>query len=113
MKASTRTLLNRVLNLLLLLNGAFILGTGWLMDQRLPRGRDGHGLTVLGLGRHDWGELHAWAGYGIGVLVVGHLLLHLKWLHLIAAQRNRWKLAVGLGTAVLLMALFVLIPVRG
>ena len=112
MKASTRTLLNRILNLLLLLTGAGLLGTGWIMDQRLPRGRDGHGLTLLGLDRHGWGDLHAIVGYVAAALVVAHLALHTAWLHRIAACRRPWLLALGLGTAAALIALCAVLPIQ-
>ncbi len=111
MKASSRTLLNRSLNLTLLLAGAFLFGTGWIMDHRLPRGRAGHDLTLLGLGRHDWGELHAITGYVLVALVFAHLALHTAWLHRIAAARRPWLLAVGLGSAVIIAVLLMVLPV--
>ena len=113
MKGITKTKINRVLNLLLLLNGAFLLGTGWVMDQRLPRGRDGHGMELLGLDRHGWGDLHAWAGYIIGVLIIGHLLTHTTWLWRIAAKTQPWKLAAGFGAAAAVMAFFAFTPISG
>ena len=110
MKSVTKTLLNRGLNLILLLNGAFLLGSGWVIDQRLPRGRDGHDLELLGLDRHAWGDLHAWGGYLIGALVVAHLVLHTTWLWRVAAKTQPWKLAVGLGATALIVSVFVLYP---
>ena len=107
MKASTKTQLNRVLNLLLLLNGAFLLGTGWVMDQRLPRGQAGHGMELLGLDRHGWGDWHAC------LLVVAHLLLHTAWLWRVAAQTKPWKLGLGVGAAAIVVALFLVTPVTG
>lgn len=111
-KASTRNQLNRVLNLMLLFAGAVLLGTGWLMDHRLPRGRGGHGLSLLGLGRHDWGEIHAWIGYGVCGLVVVHLALHSAWLQRIAARHRHWPLWLGFGTATALLVLFFFLPIR-
>lgn len=113
MKGITKTQCNRILNLVLLLNGALLLGTGWVMDQRLPRGRAGHGMELLGLDRHGWGDLHAWSGYFIGVLIVAHLLLHASWLWRVAAKTQPWKLAVGFGSTALIIAFFTLYPVSG
>ena len=111
MKQKFRTHLSRGLNLLLLLCSSFILGTAWLMDQRLPRGRGGHGLTFLGLDRHDWGDWHTWVGYGVGVLIVAHLALHRAWLQKVAAQQHPWRLVAGLGVAAAVVAFFALVPV--
>ena len=111
MKASTRTLLNRSLNLTLLLAGAFLFGTGWIMDDRLPRGRAGHDLTLLGLDRHGWGELHAVTGYVLVALVLAHLALHTTWLHRIAAARRPWLLVLGFGTAAAIAVLLMVLPV--
>lgn len=111
MDAPTRTFLNRFLNLALLLSGAFMLGTGWIMDQRLPRGRPGHGLTLLGLDRHGWGDLHLWVGYTMGALVIAHLALHTAWLKRIASFRRPWLLALGFGTATAIVAFFVFFPI--
>lgn len=111
MKGITKTQCNRVLNLGLLLNGAFLLGTGWVMDQRLPRGRTGHDLELLGWDRHEWGDLHAWSGYFIAALIIAHLLLHTTWLWRVAAKTQPWKLAAGFGFTALIMAFFALYPV--
>ena len=33
---------------------------------------------LLGLGRHDWGEIHLWAGIVLGILLTIHFLLHIN-----------------------------------
>lgn len=108
-----RASLNRALNLALFLGGCLLAGTGWLMDQRLPRGRAGHGLTVLGWDRHQWGDLHAWTGYVLVVLVGLHLLLHAAWLRRVATQGHPWRLAAGLTAGAVIVGFFLLLPVRG
>lgn len=113
MKGVTKTKLNRVLNFILLLNGVFLLGSGWVLDERLPRGRSGRGMSLLGLDRHEWGDLHAWSGYVVAALVAVHLMLHASWLWRVAAKTKPWKLATGLGTAAVLLAVFLLTPVAG
>ena len=33
---------------------------------------------LLGLGRHDWGNIHLWAGVVLVTLLAIHILLHIK-----------------------------------
>ena len=33
---------------------------------------------LLGLGRHDWGEIHLWAGIVLVILLTIHILLHIN-----------------------------------
>lgn len=103
----------RVLNGLMFLGGCFLAGTGWLMDERLPRGRGEGGVraTLLGMGRHDWGEVHAWVGYALVALVALHLALHGRWLVKIAAGRKPWRLAAGLAAGLVVAGFFLFAPV--
>lgn len=104
--------LHRPINLLLFLGSSFLLGTGWILDSRLPRGRPGHGLTVLSLDRHQWGDLHAWTAYILMGLVVAHLALHHAWLSRVAASGHAWRLAAGLTAGAAILAFLMLVPVR-
>ena len=45
-----------------------------------------YNLTIFGLGRHDWNDLHLWAGLVIVAILVVHVFLHWKWL-LITTRR--------------------------
>jgi hypothetical protein len=103
----------RVLNALMFLGGCFMAGTGWLMDERLPRGHgEGGGrATLLGMNRHDWGEWHAWVGYAMVALVVVHLALHGRWLVKIAAAQKPWRLAVGVVAGLAVAGFFLFAPV--
>lgn len=40
----------------------------------------GYGQTVLLLGHHTWSELHTWSSIAMAVGVLGHLILHWKWI---------------------------------
>jgi hypothetical protein len=106
---------SRVLNGLMFLGGCFLAGTGWLLDERLPRGHGAGGVrpTLLGMGRHDWGEWHAWVGYAMVALVVAHLALHWRWLVKIAAAQRPWRLAAGVAAGLMVTGFFVFIPVKG
>jgi hypothetical protein len=52
----------------------------------LPPGTGGRGagrgplVTVLGLGRHDWGDIHNFAGIVFLGVVGLHLILHWRWI---------------------------------
>lgn len=52
----------------------------------LPPGTGGRGsgrgplVTVLGLGRHDWGDIHNFAGIVFLGVVGLHLVLHWRWI---------------------------------
>jgi drug/metabolite transporter (DMT)-like permease len=107
----SRTFLNQIINLVLFLGGSLLFATGWIMDERLPRGRDGRGLTLLGWDRHGWGALHAWVGYGLVALVALHLVLHAEWLKRVAARGRPWRLAAGLGVGAAMIAILAWLPV--
>lgn len=108
---TSRSFFLKSVDALLFLGGAFLLGSGLALELRLPRGKGGHGVEILGLGRHDWGELHWWVGLGMGILVCVHLALHWKWIRrTVAAAKLKlglWGVLVGL----ILLLLPLLAPV--
>ena len=58
--------------------------TGLILLYRLPPGTGGRhsgepALTLLGLGRHDWGDIHFYIAVTLLLLVVLHVVLHWKW----------------------------------
>jgi cytochrome b561 len=114
-----RNPVNRVLNLALYLILCFMIGTGWVMWQRLPRGsghgggrRGGEAADLLGLTRHDWGDWHLYAGITMLALSALHLLLNWTWLVKIAASKHAWRLWGGLGAGAAIVAFFVLAPMK-
>jgi len=69
--------------------------TGIILKWVLPPG-SGHGLghghghghelndgtgpeTLLGLGRHDWGDVHFWIAVSLVAILVLHVILHWTW----------------------------------
>lgn len=109
-----------VLDLLAAFTFGALAATGTLLQWRLPPG-GAHGRagapTWLGLGRHDWGEVHFWiAAVAIAIAVV-HVLLHWAWVRSVWPQVVRAGSGpVGMGTLSLLAMLLVLpfaIPVQG
>jgi hypothetical protein len=83
-----RTNLNFLVDLLLLLACSGLLLTGLLMRCILPPGTGmrhaaehggGGGLSLYGLGRHDYGDVHFWlAVVAVGLFIL-HVALHWNW----------------------------------
>jgi len=112
-RSGGRVLLSRVMNGVFWLVFCAMSGTGFLLAFRLPPGsRGGQGLSVLGLGRHDWGDVHTWLSYAFLALMAAHLALHWRWLWQVAARRRSWPLVAGLGAGFLLMLAFFFLPVE-
>lgn len=57
---------------------SLLAGTGVLLHFRLPHGSGA--ATLLGLDRHQWGDLHFWIAAAFLAVVAAHLLLHAKWI---------------------------------
>ena len=107
-----KTTINRLLNLALWLTGLATLATGLILEFRLPPGsRGGRGLSLLGWGRHDWGDLHTWLAYAALALVAGHLAMHARWLWIVASQRRSWRLVAGFAVGLALPLAALLWPV--
>jgi len=110
---SIRTVLPRILNLLLWLIFCAISGTGLLLAFRLPPGsRGGRGLSAWGLDRHEWGDIHLWIGYALLALIVVHLALHWRWFWAVASRKRAWPMIAGFGLGLALMAALFFSPVR-
>ena len=74
--------------------------TGVLLDWTLPPG-SGHRATVLGLDRHEWGDLHLWIAILFCSALSAHLALHWRF----AAGLLRGSTRQGSGVRLLLGAL--------
>ncbi len=75
MARNTLNLLIDAVTFLLMLAMA---ATGLLMAFVLPP-RSGHTLTLWGLDRHDWGDVHLWLAAALGVALLIHLAMHWSW----------------------------------
>jgi len=112
-KGFSRSAVPRVLNALLWMVFCGMAGTGLLLAFRLPPGsRGGAGLTAMGWGRHEWGDVHTWLSYAFLALIAAHLALHWRWFWQVAAKKHAWPLVVGIGTGLLLMMWLALQPVE-
>jgi hypothetical protein len=75
-------------------------------------------LTVLGLDRGQWGELHFWISLLLLLLLVFHVFLHRSWILSVvkgaseegARRRVTWFLVVALVFLVLILAPFFVTP---
>jgi len=77
----------RLTNLVLYLSFCFLVGSGALLSWKLvPGSRGGGGLEALGMSRHEWGDLHFWAGLIAVLATAAHLFLNWPWLKKIAAS---------------------------
>jgi len=105
--------LNRIVDFLLWISICLMLFTGFIMRYRLPPGsRGGSGLSIWDWTRHDWGDLHTWSAYIVGVLVIIHLILHWQWLMRSAWPRIKWPVLAGLLAGILLAASAWILPVE-
>jgi hypothetical protein len=105
---------NRIVDFLLWIAICLMLATGFIIRYRLPPGSrgGGHGQSIWGWSRHDWGDAHAWLGYAVCALVVLHLALHWKWLMCTAWPRAYWPVIAGLVLGALLVLSAWILPVR-
>ena len=74
-----------------------LVATGVLLDWTLPPG-SGHRVTVFGLDRHQWGDLHLWIAISFCAALSVHLALHWRF----AAGALRGSSREGSGKRLLL-----------
>lgn len=91
----------------------FITGTGLLVHYRLPPGfMGGHGLTALGLSRHEWGIYHLWIAYFLLFLVFVHLVLNYAFVRNCIAAKKTW-IVIGMGLIGLaFLSALLLVPIE-
>jgi hypothetical protein len=90
-----------------------MLATGFLLRFPLPPGSNKY-LTLWGLTRHQWGDVHFWISLGLLATLALHLCLHWKWL-VISVRRRLVRsnaapgsvLVSGLLTTLVLVAVLV------
>lgn len=69
---------NIVIDVISFLCLILLLLTGLLIHYVLPRGSQGN--SVLGLTRHDWGDVHFWIAIIFVSVIIIHLILHSSWI---------------------------------
>lgn len=87
-----------------------LVGTGLLLKFRL----EGGGSVVLGLSRHEWGDVHFYIAVGLGVMVLVHLALHLGWVRALTLARatgdsRRLRAAGAIGAVAVMVGVVVVL----
>jgi len=83
-----RDTLNFFVDVLLLLALLGMIATGLTTRYLLPPGsRGGQGLSLWGLDRHEWGDIHFWLAVTLAGLLVLHVALHWSW---VCVLITRW-----------------------
>ncbi len=105
--------LRKYTDIVMFLAMCFLVGTGLMIHYRLVPGYlGGHGLTLFGLSRHEWGFYHLWTAYLLIFLVVVHVVLNFAFVKNVVASKRNWILAVlGLAGLIILLV-FLIVPIE-
>ena len=88
-----------------------MLATGYVLRFPLPPGTN-KDLTLWGLTRHQWGDVHFWISLGLIAVILLHLCLHWQWVAISVRRKlSRTKAAPGSGLVSGLMTFLVLVAV--
>ena len=115
---------NYILDSLAFLAMSIVLSTGLMLKYLFPHGRGpgfgggfGQGRlshTLLGLNRHDWGEVHFYVSLFLVATVAAHLALHWRWIVAVAwgkmAQNRSPLRRAALLSTVLIFTLIIVLP---
>ena len=84
----------------------FLMATGLFLRFILPSG-SGKNLSVWGLTRHEWGDVHFYIAVFIVAILSLHLVLHWRWI--ICAIQNKPREGSGVRAAWGVAGLFILL----
>jgi hypothetical protein len=88
-----------------------MLATGYILRFPLPPGTN-KDLTLWGLTRHQWGDVHFWISLGLIAVILLHLSLHWQWIALSVRRKlSRTKAAPGPALVSGLMTFLILVAV--
>jgi uncharacterized protein DUF4405 len=112
-----RPTLNLIVDGLALVGFIFLVATGLIMHFVLPPGSGGGpgghrvAITIWGLSRHQWGEIHFWIAVGLLIVLSLHLSLHWRWVvsTVCGLKKESSGLRAILGILALLALLLILV----
>jgi mono/diheme cytochrome c family protein len=73
-----RTTWNLLIDFLAAITFAGMIATGYILYFSMPPGTN-KTLSLWGLTRHRWGEVHFWMSIGLLAILLTHLALHWQW----------------------------------
>jgi hypothetical protein len=103
------TQLNCVVNAIAFAILVFLTSTGILLHVALPHGRGG--VTLLGMTRHEWGELHLVLALAFAGIVMLHLALHWRWIVCMIRGKNAKRGKLGLRGLMVFLSLILLLAI--
>jgi len=103
-----RSHLNFLVDALAFAAFVFLVATGVILEFLLPAG-SGHWVTLWGLDRHGWGNIHFWVAVFFLAALAIHVYLHWRWILSVVRGRPREGSGVRVGLGVL--GMFALIAI--
>ena len=71
--------LNFIVDIAAFITFVLMISTGVLLVYTLPPG-SGRAITIWGMSRHDWGDIHLWMSMVFLATVSIHTFLHWRWI---------------------------------
>jgi hypothetical protein len=88
-----------------------MLSTGYILRFPLPPGSNKY-LTLWGLTRHQWGDVHFWISLGLVTVILLHVCVHWQWIAISVKRRlSRTRAAPGSALVSGLITFLVLLAV--
>ena len=101
--------LNFIIDFILFIILINLAATGALIHFVLPHGS--RHITLWGMNRHDWGEVHFWLAVSMIILMLVHIILHWGWIVSLFRGRDAEKSKLRAGVLLAILGFFVVIAV--